>query len=87
MAMGMAISAWHWVATARAERELLTQHCGDKTSMAMQIYDRIRAGDIQQANDVWEQSVYQNITNLIRQGKLSTAIKSELFKQCMGEYV
>lgn len=85
--LAVVIGGWHWMLTQSAERDLMTKHCQYETSVAMQMYDRIKAGDFQQANDVWEQNVYQNIVNAIRQGKLSTAVKEELFLRCMGEYV
>jgi hypothetical protein len=87
LAVAVAIGGWNWMLTQSAERDLLARHCQYETSVAMQMYDRIKAGDIQQANDVWERSVYQSILNSIRQGKLSTAVQEELFLRCMGEYV
>ena len=83
----MAIGGWHWMLTQSAERDLLARHCQYETSLAMQMYDRIKAGKFKQANNVWERSVHQNIVNAIMQGKLSTAVQEELFLRCMGEYV
>ena len=80
------IGGWHWMVTQSAERDLLTKHCQHEAKLAMQMYDRIKAGAFQQANiDVWEKSIYQDIKHLIRQGKLSTAIESKLFEICMKE--
>lgn len=87
LTLAVVIGGWHWMLTQSAERDLMTKHCQYETSVAMQMYDRIKAGDFQQASDVWEQNVYQNIVNAIKQGKLSTAVKEELFLRCMGEYV
>tara|TARA_R100000329_G_scaffold139965_1_gene122015 strand:+ start:379 stop:651 length:273 start_codon:yes stop_codon:yes gene_type:complete len=86
LSLCLVIGGWHWMLTQSAEKDLLTKHCQYKTNLAMQMYDRIKAGAFQQANiDVWEKSIYQDITHLIRQGKLSTAIESKLFEICIRE--
>ena len=55
--------------------------------MAMQLYDQIKAETFQQANNVWERSVYENIREAITRGQLSTAIQKELFLRCFRGYV